>query len=209
MKQIVVEDNQVIIDSLSFKVDCSPLLEKSIVFVGEDSSGVFVEKEPFNGRIYNVEDVDIDNIFQQAIEIYEENVRPLSEKETLDEAKLRMIEKINEVYSKAVEPLVDEYPDVETKTWPLQEREAKDYLKWVSEGGEQPETPVLANILEGRNGTDGSETLEQLSQAVLKNSTLFIQAQVLTGKRQRVVKAIQNATTKEEAYSIVEAGLEV
>jgi hypothetical protein len=54
---------------------------------------------------------------------------------------------------------------------------------------------VLDNILLGRNGSDGTETLVELCEAVVSNAERFTQFQQLTGKRQRLVKAVRGAET--------------
>lgn len=116
----------------------------------------------------------------------------------------RKIQKINAMYEASINALIREYPEVEQKTWLAQEREAREYLEWEEFGGDTdpPPTPVLDNILLGRNGEDGTETMQALCLAVLENADLFAAAQQLTGIRQRLVKAARKAETVEEVELI-------
>lgn len=66
-----------------------------------------------------------------------------------------------------------------------------------------PATPVLDQILAGRNEGGGTETMLELCEAVETNAAQFRQAQVLTGKRQRLVKLIRAADTVEEVEAVV------
>lgn len=118
--------------------------------------------------------------------------------ELLDAAKQTKIEEINSEYTAAVKPLIKDYPDIEQATWWAQEGEARAYLEWLeNQQGDTPATPVLYNILEGRNADDGAETLHELCLAVMDNAAMFTQAQLLTGKRQRLVKKVRKAETQE------------
>lgn len=205
MKEINVNDNMVCVDGFTFQIDCSSLAAKSIVYIGEDSQGLFAEKNPFKGKVYKGIDTDVDvaAIVQQAVDLLAEQSKPLEEVETLDEAKLRIIGDINQAYTDELTPLVEEYPEIETKTWSIQNKEATDYLNWVASGsGDKPATPLLDNILIGRNEDGGVETLQQLCEAVLINAQSFSEVQILTGRRQRLVKLVQGATTKDEVYAI-------
>ena len=113
--------------------------------------------------------------------------------------KQRKIVEINAAYVDAITPLIKEYPEIEQATWLVQEGEARAYLAWHENvQGEAPATPVLDNILLGRNGEDGTETLHELSAAVIENADMFTQAQQLTGKRQRLVKGARKAETVED-----------
>src|SRR5690625_2345607 len=115
---------------------------------------------------------------------------PPTADELLEHARERAIGKINAAYTRAVEPLIREYPEPEPLSWAHQDAEAQAYLAWHSGGaqGDAPATPVLDQILAGRNGDDGTETMLELCQAVERNAVAFRQAQVLTGKRQRLVR---------------------
>lgn len=116
--------------------------------------------------------------------------------ELLADAQAAKIREINDAYTEQVRPLVRDYPEIEQQTWVAQNAEASDYLAWHdSQQGDAPATPVLDAILLGRNGDGGSETLYQLSQAVRDNAERFTQAQQLTGRRQRLVKAVRAAET--------------
>ncbi|WP_447556438.1 hypothetical protein [Vreelandella sp. EE22] len=108
------------------------------------------------------------------------------------------IREINDAYSDQVHPLIRDYPEPEQQTWASQDAEARAYLAWYNvQQGEPPATPVLDNILAGRNADDGTETLHDLCLAVRENAELFTQAQQLTGKRQRLVKQAREAQTRE------------
>lgn len=123
--------------------------------------------------------------------------------EELTNARASKIVEINARYVDSITPLIKEYPEIEQATWLSQEREARAYLAWYeAQVGEVPSTVVLDNILIGRNGEDGTETMHELSLAVLENADLFTQAQQLTGKRQRLVKAVRAVESVEEIEPI-------
>lgn len=116
--------------------------------------------------------------------------------ELLADAQASKIREINAAYTAEAEPLIKEYPTVEQSTWPLQNYEAQAYLDWLGDPqSEQPSTPVLDAILLGRKGEDGTETMAELCAAVIGNAEMFAQFQTLTGKRQRLVKAVKAAST--------------
>jgi hypothetical protein len=128
---------------------------------------------------------------------------PPTDAEKLDELKRRKIRDINAAYSERAAPLVSEYPELEQKTWPSQNAEAAAYLAWYEDPqGEAPQTPVLDAILAGRNGDGGSETMFDLCVVVMGNAKRFTQFQYLTGKRQRLVKQVRGAETKEAVGAI-------
>lgn len=129
---------------------------------------------------------------------------PPTPAELLEAAKARQIRSINDDYSAAVAPLIREYPNPEPLSWAHQDTEAQAYLTWHAAGeqGEPPAMPVLEQILSGRNGDEGTETMLELCEAVERNAQQFRQAQVLTGRRQRLVKAVREAATVEEADAI-------
>ena len=121
----------------------------------------------------------------------------------LENRRADKLRKINAAYTAAAEPLVKEYPEVETKGWDQQKADAEVYLAWhETQRGELPTMMVLDKILAGRNGTDGTETLYELSVAVQRNAAAFAEFQVLTGKRQRLAKAAQAAETLEALDAI-------
>ncbi|WP_339118586.1 hypothetical protein [Halomonas sp. BMC6] len=121
---------------------------------------------------------------------------PKTPAELLAEAQAAKTKQINAAYSEQAEPLVRDYPEVEQQSWTEQNREARAYLEWhASPQGDAPATPVLDNILIGRNGEDGTETLAELSEAVVGNAERFTQFQQLTGRRQRLVKQVRAAET--------------
>ncbi|WP_438455439.1 hypothetical protein [Vreelandella venusta] len=126
-----------------------------------------------------------------------------SQAELLADAQAKRIAEINARYTEEAEPLIREYPAIEQQTWPSQNYEARAYLTWHEDPqGEQPATPVLDAILLGRNGEDGTETMAELCAAVIRNAEMFTQFQQLTGKRQRLVKAVRAATTVSDANAI-------
>lgn len=128
---------------------------------------------------------------------------PPTAAELLDRAQEQAIQRINADYTAEAAPLIKDYPEVEQKSWLAQEREARAYLAWHSDQqGAAPETPVLDNILTGRNGGGGTESLHELSVAVIDNANAFTAFQQLTGKRQRLVKQIRNAETPEQAEAV-------
>ncbi|QPI65939.1 hypothetical protein [Vreelandella venusta] len=123
--------------------------------------------------------------------------------ELLADAQAAKIAEINAAYAAEAEPLIREYPAIEQQTWLAQEAEARAFLAWHEDTqSEQPSTPVLNAILLGRNGEDGTETMTELCAAVIENAEMFTQFQTLTGKRQRLVKAVRAAETDEAANAI-------
>lgn len=128
---------------------------------------------------------------------------PKTDAELLAEAQAAKIHEINDAYTAAAEPLISEYPEIEQQSWTEQNREARAYLEWhASPQGDAPATPVLDNILIGRNGEDGTETLAELSEAVVGNAERFTLFQQLTGRRQRLVKAVRAAETEKGVTGI-------
>lgn len=128
---------------------------------------------------------------------------PKTEAEKLAEAQAKKIKEINAAYTEQVQPLINDYPEVEQQTWIAQEQEARAYLVWHDgQQGDAPETPVLNSILVGRNGDDGTETMQELCLAVRENANMFTQAQQLTGKRHRLVKQVRAAKTEDVANAV-------
>ncbi|MBS3670212.1 hypothetical protein [Vreelandella boliviensis] len=128
---------------------------------------------------------------------------PKSAAEKLAAAKAAKIKEINDAYTAEAQPLIKEYPEVEQQTWALQDAEAKAYLAWHDDQqGDPPATPVLDQILAGRNGDDGTETMHELCIAVRGNAEMFTQFQQLTGRRQRLVKAVRAAEAVEVVSGI-------
>lgn len=122
---------------------------------------------------------------------------PKTGAELLADAQTKKIAEINAAYTAQAEPLIKEYPAIEQQTWLAQEAEARAYLEWLrNPQGAQPSTPVLDAILLGRNGEDGTESMHELCAAVIDNADMFTQFQQLTGKRQRLVKAVRAADTE-------------
>lgn len=131
-------------------------------------------------------------------------IAPKTPAELLADAQAVKIREINDAYTDQAEPLIKDYPEVEQATWLAQEAEARLYLEWhLSQQNDPPKSPLLEAILSGRNGDSGSESLYELCIAVKKNADRFTKFQVLTGKRQRLIKKIRQAATIEEVESIV------
>ncbi len=119
-------------------------------------------------------------------------------KDALEQRRNAKLNEINAAYTAAAQPLVKEYPEVETKGWDQQKADAEAYLAWhETQQGEPPTMMVLDRILAGRNGDNGTETLYELCLAVQRNAAAFAEFQVLTGKRQRLAKAARSAETLE------------
>jgi|TARA_R110001583_G_scaffold192029_1_gene358057 post-segregation antitoxin (ccd killing protein) len=117
---------------------------------------------------------------------------PKSDAELLADAKAAKIIEINDAYTAEAQPLIEDYPEFEQQSWVAQNSEARAYLAWHDDQqGDAPATPVLDNILAGRNGEEGEETLQELCLAVVDNADRFTQFQQLTGRRQRLVKAVR------------------
>lgn len=129
---------------------------------------------------------------------------PKTPEELLAEAQAAKIREINAAYTEQVQPLIKDYPEIEQQTWIAQESEATAYLTWyVDQQGDAPAAPVLDNILAGRNGDDGTETMQELCLAVRENADMFTQAQQLTGKRHRLVKQVRAAEALDALDGIV------
>ncbi|ASK18856.1 hypothetical protein [Halomonas sp. N3-2A] len=123
--------------------------------------------------------------------------------ELLADAQASKIREINAAYAAEAEPLIREYPAIEQQTWLAQEAEARAFLAWHEDPqSERPSTPVLDAILLGRNGEDGTETMKELCDAVIDNAERFTHFQQLTGKRQRLVKAVRASQSIEAAKAI-------
>lgn len=117
---------------------------------------------------------------------------PKTSAELLADAKAAKIIEINDAYTAEAQPLIKDYPEIEQQSWVAQNSEARAYLAWHDDQqGDAPATPVLDNILAGRNGEEGEETLQELCLAVVDNADRFTQFQQLTGRRQRLVKAVR------------------
>lgn len=123
--------------------------------------------------------------------------------ELLADAQASKIREINDAYTAEAQPLIKDYPEIEQQSWVAQNSEARAYLAWYDDQqGDAPATPVLNNILAGRNGEEGEETLQELCLAVVDNADRFTQFQQLTGRRQRLVKAVKASETVEEVSAI-------
>jgi len=117
---------------------------------------------------------------------------PPTDAKKLADAQASKIREINDGYTAEAQPLIKEYPEIEQQSWVAQNSEARAYLAWHDDQqGDAPATPVLDNILAGRNGEDGTETLQDLCLAVVDNADRFTQFQQLTGRRQRLVKTAE------------------
>ncbi len=122
---------------------------------------------------------------------------------SLADAQADKLQEINAAYTAAAQPLVKEYPEVETKSWDQQKADAEAYLSWhETQQGDPPQMMVLDKILAGRNGDDGTETLHELCLAVQRNAAAFAEFQLLTGKRQRLAKLARAAETLEALEAI-------
>ena len=67
MRQIITDQNQVFLnENESYTVDCQPLRDSGIAYVGEDSLGLWVELDPFTGRLRNHETGKVSAAFQAA-----------------------------------------------------------------------------------------------------------------------------------------------
>ncbi|WP_339883638.1 hypothetical protein [Vreelandella maris] len=123
--------------------------------------------------------------------------------EQLERRRADKLREINDQYTAAASPLIKEYPEVEQKSWDQQKADAEAYLVWhETQQGEPPQMMVLDNILAGRNGEDGTETLYELCLAVRRNAQAFAEFQLLTGKRQRLAKLVRAAEGVEGVGSI-------
>lgn len=111
-------------------------------------------------------------------------------------------EQVTKNYVEFMKEIVDIYPRIERESFMSQEAEAKAYLTAKVDQTPVPETPTLSAILVGRNGAGGKETLEELSRKVLGHAEAFHSAQFHTGRRQRLIKQIQAATTADVVRAV-------
>ncbi|WP_322528995.1 hypothetical protein R5R73_04975 [Salinicola sp. LHM] len=127
----------------------------------------------------------------------------------MEKAREQALERLNAAYNAAVAPLVKTYPITEIQSWTAQEVEADAYQTWVDAGrvGDAPATPKLNRILAGRNGTDGTETLDELVEKVRAKVALYSQALDLMGRRQRGENLIVAAETVEAVQAVTWEGL--
>ncbi|WP_110685063.1 hypothetical protein [Salinicola aestuarinus] len=123
--------------------------------------------------------------------------------EKLEREKSRALAALNDDYEADAAPLVRDYPQTERLSWDRQLNEAQAYQQWRDAGeGEPPATPTLESILRGRNGPDGSETLADLVDAVLRRADRFLEWQEMTGIRHRGERMIENAETIDAARAV-------
>lgn len=65
-RYIAVDQDMVFIGSWSTTLDCSGLTTQNIVFVGEDETGMWAERKPFDGRDYEADFTEALSLFAQA-----------------------------------------------------------------------------------------------------------------------------------------------
>jgi hypothetical protein len=66
-RQIICDKNLVFIqEEAPVLVDCTALLDKGYVFIGEDEEGIWAETAPFSGRLRDIDDTPIQDLFAQA-----------------------------------------------------------------------------------------------------------------------------------------------
>jgi len=164
------------------------------------------ESPPLPDEFHRYGDETLTVDAERQVVVVTRQVVPFSDEEKaamLARAKERALQRINTAYTAAAQPLVKEYPEVETKGWDQQKADAEAYLSWhETQQGEPPQMMVLDKILAGRNGDDGTETLYELSLAVRRNALAFAEFQLLTGKRQRLAKQVRDAGTLEALDAI-------
>ena len=139
--------------------------------------------------------------FKAVIQTYREVEQAVEDLETL---RGEVVAAINACYKAALAPIAAEYPEEERVGWPLQQAESERYLQWVAEGenGPPPPTPVLDNLLIGRNADGGNETIVELATRIRNNAVALIASQVFTGHRHRLEKKALTAKTREELLAI-------
>lgn len=164
------------------------------------------ESPPLPDEFHRYGDETLTVDAERQVVVVTREVVPFSDEEKaamLARAKERALQRINTAYTAAAQPLVKEYPEVETKGWDQQKADAEAYLAWhETQQGEPPQMMVLDKILAGRNGEDGTETLYELCLAVQRNAAAFAEFQLLTGKRQRLAKLARAAETLEALEAI-------
>ncbi|WP_110665204.1 hypothetical protein [Salinicola halophilus] len=129
--------------------------------------------------------------------------------ELLNDARAAALQQLNAGYEADAAPLVRDYPQTERLSWDRQLYEAQAYQQWRDAGeGDPPATPTLESILRGRNGRDGSETLEDVVGAVLRRADRFLEWQEMTGIRHRGERLIQEAKTVDAVQAVTWASLQ-
>lgn len=200
--EVLIKKNLILIEDEEFggydqyTIDCASFIEKhpDIFIVVEDGYDIWCEREPFKGRDDDFDKAEYQKLVDQALA---QKQAKIDSQNTIEAIKERKLSYINMIYSDILAPMVTDYPEIETKTWGIQEEEARGYLKDPTHP-----TPLLSKVLEGRNGQDGTETISELCEAVIRNSDQFKQIQVYTGYRQRLEKKVKQATTKDEVEAI-------
>ena len=80
IRHIVADKHLVFIGDWSTTLDCSVLLSDSVVFIGEDETGMWAEKKPFTGRLYAYNFSQALNLFSEA-QYIKDNPPPAPEPE--------------------------------------------------------------------------------------------------------------------------------
>ena len=124
--------------------------------------------------------------------------------EVLVDAQRQQLQRLNDAYEAAAKPLVRDYPETERLSWQQQLNEAQRYREWSEEAQTvaAPKTPALSAILAGRNGADGTESLEGLVTAVLARADAFVRWQTYTGIRHRGERLIKKAETVPDVRAV-------
>jgi hypothetical protein len=66
-RQIICNKNLVFIqEETPVTLDCTPLLNKGYIFIGEDEEGLWAETSPFTGRIRDIDATPVLALFAQA-----------------------------------------------------------------------------------------------------------------------------------------------
>lgn len=203
MKFLIVPEENIVLLAIDytgsfekFDVDCSQFstTHPDIVQVISDGKKIWCERDPFEGRDYDLDGIGYQTLIDVALD--QKNAE-IASQNTIEYIREMRLADINREYSSILNPFVKDYPDIEMKTWSLQEEEARGFLK-----DPQHPTPILNKILQGRNGDAGTETLTDLCNAVVRNSDEFKNVQYYTGYRQRLEKQIKAATTITEIKAI-------
>lgn len=111
----------------------------------------------------------------------------------LEEAKEQAIDRVNSGYEQELSSIIDQYPDVETKTWDKQESEAR---AWLADNS--VETPLLDGLAQGRQ----MDMAELVDRMIVKADAWVQLSGAATGKRQRLEDEIEAATTIQVADAV-------
>lgn len=114
--------------------------------------------------------------------------------DNLDLARRLQTRQIEAAYVNAIGVIASQYPETERNSWAKQEQEAR---AWIADNTAL--TPLLSALTSARG-----DTLSVIAGKVITNADAYaVYAGAIIGKRQALLKQVDNATTKAGIESIV------